>query len=321
MLWLSRPPIDRVIRRRDTDGEPPDDRLLRRGVERGELRRIAPGTYVPTADWQVLTPLARHAQLVWDAAARGEPGRVFGLFAAAALHGMDILGPWPESIDVLVDRRGGGRSTGRIRRHSRDLARVAVAPWGTNFVTTPLQTAVDLIAAVRHLEGVVVADQALWARRSGGPLVRHEDLLSAAHSRTGRGAARAARAADFATPLADSVRESQSRVLIQAMGFPEPELQAAFVLSDGSRAFADFFWRDHRHIGEFDGVGKYADPALLRGRTPRQALVAEKDREDDLRRQVDAFSRWRTPALDDPRVLYNILRGAGLPTRRPRPGR
>ncbi len=47
-------------------------------------------------------------------------------------------------------------------------------------------------------------------------------LVAAAEDLTGRGAARAVRAAHFAVPLADSVRESQSRVLIHVMGFPAP---------------------------------------------------------------------------------------------------
>ena len=111
------------------------------------------------------------------------------------------------------------------------------------------------------------------------------------------------------------------RALIATMGFPAPELQTRFLMPGGRRAFTDFFWRDHRHIGEFDGEGKYRDPDLLRGRTPEQVLLAEKDREDALRRQCDAFSRWRVPALSSPRLLYDILAGAGLPTSKPRPGR
>ncbi|WP_344738173.1 hypothetical protein [Microbacterium awajiense] len=176
-------------------------------------------------------------------------------------------------------------------------------------------------AALRLPEAVAVADQALWHRREGGPLVTCAELRDAAHSRVGRGAARAVRAAEFATPLADSVRESQSRVLVWTMGFPTPELQAHFVLSDGRDAFTDFFWREFRHIGEFDGAGKYRDPRLLRGRSAQQVLLDEKDREDDLRRQVAAFSRWRVRQLTAPRELYDILREAGLPSSRPRPGR
>lgn len=177
------------------------------------------------------------------------------------------------------------------------------------------------MASLRFVEGLAVADQALWRRRPGGPLVRPGELFTAAEGRAGRGSARARAAVAFATTLSDSVRESQSRVLISVMGFPEPELQARFVLLDGSAAHTDFFWREHRHIGEFDGVGKYRDPELLRGRTGEEVLIAEKDREDELRRQVDAFSRWRTPALLRPQLLYDILSRAGLPTDQPRPGR
>lgn len=320
-MWLHEPPLAIVFRRRENDGEPVNDRRLRARIDSGDIVRIAPGVFVPHHSWVALSPLARHAQLVWEAAARMSATQIVSHFAAAAIHGIDILGRWPSVIDVSIAAASGGRSSGGTRRHARDLAAVMTQPWGRHFITTPLQTAVDLIASVRFVEAVPIADQALWARRSGGPLVDSSKLLEAAHSRTGRGAARAVRAAEFATALSDSIRESQSRALIWALGFPAPELQSRFVLSNGREAFADFFWRAHRHIGEFDGAGKYRDPALLKGRTPEQILIAEKDREDDLRRQVDAFSRWRTPALNSPRRLYDILHGAGLPSSHARPGR
>ena len=320
-MWLSAPPLETVYRRRENDGEPVNDRRLRAHVDSGVLTRIAPGAYVDTTAWQRLSPLARHAQRVWEAAMRVRSGAVFSHWSAAALHGIDILGAWPAGIDVSISDAAGGRSSGTVRRHTREMAVIGTIGWRNHEVTVPLQTAVDLTASLPFVEAVAVADQALWARRVGGALVQRDQLLSAAHSRTGRGSARATRAADFASPLADGVRESQSRVLISTMGFPDPELQARFVLSNGREAFTDFFWRDHRHIGEFDGAGKYLDRALLRGRSPEEVLMAEKDREDELRRQVRAFSRWRLPALRSPRLLYDILSGAGLPTTKRRPGR
>lgn len=320
-MWLEQPPLSTVFRRQENDGEPVNDRRLRQRIASGEIVRIARGAYANRAAWRALTPLARYAQLVWECAARMSPGQVFSHFSAAALHGIDILGPWPKTFDVSIASSSGGRSTGIVRRHGRDLAGVAAEPWGLHHVTTPLQTTLDVIASVRFVEGVAAADQALWQRRSPAALVAASDLLESVHGVTGRGAARAVRAAEFATGLSDSVRESQSRVLISVMGFPDPELQARFLLANGREAFTDFFWRDHRHIGEFDGAGKYRHPELMNGRTPEQVLLDEKDREDDLRRQVDAFSRWRVPALDSPRRLYDILAGAGLPTSKPRPGR
>lgn len=320
-MWIDRPPLATVFRRRENDGEPVNDRRLRARLAGGEIVRIARGVYVERAEWDRLTPMARHAQRVWEAGARAASPFVVSHWGAAALHGIDLLGRWPVTIDVSIDTASGGRSSGTFRRHARPLSEIETNAWERHCVTTPLQTAVDILASSRFLEGVVAADQALWNRRPGGALVECDVLRDRAHSVTGRGSARAPRAADFATSLADSVRESQSRVLIALLGFPEPQLQARFTLADGREAFTDFFWPDHRHIGEFDGAGKYRDPGLLKGRTPEEVLLAEKDREDELRRQVTAFSRWRLPALRSPRMLYDILQGAGLPTSRPRPGR
>lgn len=320
-MWTSEPPLRTVFRRRENDGEPVDDRRLRTRLASGEILRIAPGSFVSRDDWERLTPIARHAQRVWEAGARARSQLLFSHAAAAALHGIDRIGAWPTLIEVSTEASSGGRSSGSFRRRGRRLSLVDTEPWQQHVITTPLQTAIDVTAEARFLDGVVAADQALWARRPSGALVTASALQTRVSDMAGRGSARAARAIGFATGLADSVRESQSRVLIAVMGFPDPELQVRFVLSDGRDAFTDFFWREHRHIGEFDGAGKYRDPAQLRGRTPEQILLAEKDREDDLRRQVDAFSRWRLPALQSPRILYDILRRAGLPTSRPRPGR
>ena len=320
-MWKLDPPLRTVFRRRENDGEPVNDRRLRAAIAGGRITRITRGAYVDASQWRLLKPQARHAQLVWEAAARTDSSLTFSHWAAAALHGIDILGSWPSDIDTTIEATTGGRSSGTFRRHARRLEGVETETWGPHRITTALQTAVDLAASLRFAEAVAAVDQALWHRRAGGALVSPTALVEAAHNLTGRGAARAARAAEFAVPLSDSVRESQSRVLIHVMGFPAPELQARFALSNGRNAFTDFFWREHRHIGEFDGAAKYRDPELLRGRTAEEVLLAEKDREDDLRRQVSHFSRWRAPALDQPRLLFDILTAAGLPTRRPRPGR
>ncbi|MGN8553738.1 UNVERIFIED_CONTAM: hypothetical protein OHV15_14255 [Microbacterium sp. SLM126] len=310
-----------VFRRRENDGDPVNDRRLRKRIAAGDIVRVTRGVFVEAASWRALTPNARHAQLVWEAAARSRTSLVFSHWAAAAVHGIDVIGRWPDLIDVCADSPSGGRSSGAFRRHGRRMGDVETIAWGRHRLTTPVQTAVDLASILRFPEATAVVDQVLWAKRPHGPLGEASALRARADDRVERGASRAVRAAGFATHLSDSVRESQSRALISTMGFPEPELQARFVLSDGREAFTDFFWREHRHIGEFDGAGKYRDPGLLRGRTPHEVLLAEKDREDDLRRQCDAFSRWRVRALTAPRLLYDILCAAGLPTSLSRPGR
>lgn len=317
MSWIDEPPLAVVHRRSETMDL--DERRLARSLRSGDFVRISRGSFADAPAWSSLTPIQKHAQLVWEAAARMAPGRIYSHFAAAAIHGMDLLGRWPPYIDV--SGAGVGGSSGSIRRHERDEARLKVLPWFDHFVTTPAQTAVDLAAALPFTEGVVAADQALWARRLGGALATPTEVARLAANYSGRAHSRVQRVAEFARPGADSVRESQSRVLIVGLGFPEPELQHRFELRSGRIAYSDFWWRDYSHVGEFDGIGKYVDPALRRGRSMEESLIDEKDRADELRREVRALSRWRTPALVSPRLLYDILRGDGLPSARPRPGR
>lgn len=234
-MWISEPPLRTVFRRRENDGEPVDDRRLRTRLASGEILRIGPGSFVTRDDWESLTPIARHAQRVWEAGARARSQLVFSHASAAALHGIDRIGAWPELIDVSTEISSGGRSSGTFRRRGRRLSLVDTEPWQRHILTTPLQTAIDVTAEARFLDGVVAADQALWARRPSGALVTASALQTRVGDMTGRGSARAARAIGFATGLADSVREPQSRVLIAVMGFPDPELQVRFVLSDGGR--------------------------------------------------------------------------------------
>ncbi|WP_143033927.1 hypothetical protein [Paramicrobacterium humi] len=140
------------------------------------------------------------------------------------------------------------------------------------------------------------------------------DQLSAALDALGNrhGAEKASRVFAFSTDLSDSVQESRSRVLIYEFGFPCPVLQYELVC-DGRRYLADFWWPVQRHWGEFDGLGKYLSAEFQAGRTPDQIVVAEKRREDAIRRNVAAFSRWDVRDLNDPARLYRILTEAGLP--------
>ena len=316
---LLEPPLDRVFRRRESaDGI--NERRLFRHIERGEVVRIAPGSFVVKPVWAALSDIERHAQRVWEAAARTARGTVFSHHAACSLWSIDVLGAWPELVDVSVNRMTGGRTTGRLRRRTRQMGGLDLRPWGEHFVTSPAQTVIDMASAFPFVDGVIVADRALWSRRAGGSLVSLDELTALARDSGSRGQVRARRVVEFATAESDSVRESQSRVVLDQLGFPAPELQHRFVLHDGRRVRSDFFWEDWDHVGEFDGTGKYTDPAMLSGTTPRQALIREKDREDALRRVVGKVSRWRTPHLERPARLWDILTSAGLPSGKPRPG-
>ena len=94
-------------------------------------------------------------------------------------------------------------------------------------------------------------------------------------------------------------------------GISMPQLQVELFGASGKRYFADFYWPELRLIGEFDGVAKYKDPEFLRGRTPEQALLDEKAREDDLRAARHGFSRWGWGVATSPSRLSTQLRAAG----------
>ncbi|WP_243224906.1 hypothetical protein [Microbacterium sp. CIAB417] len=309
-----------VTRTGERRSDPIDYRHVRRAMDSGRVVRIARGSYALTEPWGALRPIERHRQRVHEAMSRLQGQVVFSHFAAAAIHDIDVLGQWPQSVDVRVARANGGRSTGLIRRRSMGTDEAETEQWNEHFVTSAAQTAMDLAAVLPFTLGVVVIDQVLWWRREGGALATKDELHAILENGSiRRGLVKAQRTLEFGTHLSDSVRESHSRVLIHRLGFPPPLLQHPIRLLDGTLVHPDFYWEHEDHAGEFDGVGKYLDPALLAGRNAEQALIAEKDRADALRRVVSGASRWRTPALRRPRELYDILTADGMRSARPRP--
>jgi len=231
-----------------------------------------------------------------------------------------MLGDWPAVVDVTQERASGGRSDGGIRRHCTGFDSVEVVTLGGYTVTSPAQTVVDLARGLPFADGVVAMDSALHRKRQPHPLTNIDEIYEVLSRFEGRRGFRKARAAAaFATPLSDSPEESHSRVHIHLLGFPPPVLQKQFILRSGDTAEVDFFWEDFQHIGECDGRSKYTDPAFLRGRTTQQALIDEKNRENELRRLVRQFSRWEPRELYPPRRLYDRLVRDGLPTTKRRP--
>jgi hypothetical protein len=313
------PPTLEVRRRREHD-DPVDDRRRAAAVESGRWHRITAGVYVLTCEWLALKPHERHHVLVREVARRMQKPAVLAGAAAAAIHGIDLLGSWPRLVDVRTERATGGRTHGAIRRHALGLDGVAVQPWeGMHAVTTPAQTALDLARWLPFTGAVAAVDQALWARRPGGPLTtvaEIRDLDDFASLR--RWDAHAHRVLSASTDLADNVRESEARLLMKSLGFPAPRLQERRVLRSGRLVFGDFYFPEQDHWCELDGRGKYLSSEGQAHRDVAQSVVDEKNRENEIRREVTGFTRFE-PADIDPRRLYDILTGDGLPSRLPRP--
>ena len=146
------PEIDTI--RRSERMEPLDNRRLRRALDEGTWVKVAPGAFVRSDHWLMLTPIERHRVRVHEVARRLEPGAVISYAAAAAEHGIDMLDPWPEAVDVTCGPATGGRSSGVVRRHTRDRRTLEVMPFGRHMITTPAQTALDLARSLRFLPAV-----------------------------------------------------------------------------------------------------------------------------------------------------------------------
>jgi hypothetical protein len=105
---------------------------------------------------------------------------------------------------------------------------------------------------------------------------------------------------------------------MHATGFEVPVLQQKFSDAEGLVGYSDFYWKESRVVGEFDGVEKYVKPEFLKGRTASQAVVAEKTRENRIRALGINVVRWDWADLMESGTLERKLAAAGVARRRAR---
>ena len=119
-----------------------------------------------------------------------------------------------------------------------------------------------------------------------------------------------------ATTDADTPLETMSRLVIEEFGFAPPVLQHKLWLPElGRFAFLDFFWPGVRVGAEADGRGKYLGDDVD---ASVETVISEKERENAIRRQVRAFTRWDWPEMWRRQPIGERLRQAGVPVvRRP----
>ncbi len=290
---------------------------LYREAARGRLERLAPDVYVERAALAVLAPEARHRRHVEAVWSRARADEVLSHRSAAAWWGLPLYGGLPNRPETVM-RSSDRRSTSRtFLRHSttRDVEPTMLR----GVPVTPLaRTVIDVAAVSPFVSGVVVADAALrlnlLAESSGAPRPLDLDELEFELVRlgSGRGAARARRVTAFADGRAQLPGESVSRCTMLAIGCPIPDLQYELRGSRGQVYHLDFHWADQRIGAEFDGRVKYDDPRYLRGRSPVDVVIEEKEREDEIRPQLAGFGRWGFEVARQPRELANKLHRIGL---------
>lgn len=246
--------------------------------------RVRPGVYAPRAAWETLAPWERYLARV-HAYALVAPGAIFAYESAAALRGLPLFGE-PRDIHVFAPGREASRRFGDVCVHTGVDGRIIERIRGFA-LTSAADTAVDLMRVLPPLLGLAVGDAVMSPARGG--VVQREALIELIASQEHRrGRARLALLLPMLDGAAESPGESVSRGVIVWSGFEPPVLQLVFRL-EGFEDRADFAWPSIRGAGESDGYGKYL------GETREETVervMAEKKREERIRRQCDVFDRW-----------------------------
>lgn len=242
---------------------------LATAVRRGRLLRIRPGAFVEADAWNAAPAVEQHRAMM-DALVLTLPRRpVFALESAALLHGIPVIGGWPDRPRLLESELlpASRRSPIGARVH-RPQHLPEVAEVSGYWASVPRDTAIALAASRSVPGGVAAIDHVLATGLPRVDLERVVDLWRPFH-----GAGRATRALDLATGLAETPLESISLAGILLAGLPAP-LQQVELGARGCRYRLDFLWPELGVAGEADGRAKYETA---------DDLWAEKRREDDIR--------------------------------------
>ena len=286
-----------------------DDRRLQRAVLRGEMTRLRNGAFVRTAVWSTLMPDDRR-RLEAAAAAEMQATYVASHRSAAALWRVPTIRKHDGLVHARVSSAAGTRTEHGVRKHAVHDVDLHLTVVDGIACTTLERTVLDMAATETFAEAVVVLD---WALREHVSKDRLRTVLN--EWSPARGRQRIEAAIDFADGGSGSAGESLSRVEIAEGGLPAPVLQQGFWDADGLIGYVDFWWPEHNRIGEFDGLQKYREPALLNGRSAGEVVVAEKIREDRLRASSTrpGVDRWIWAVLSTRGSLARQLIASGLP--------
>jgi hypothetical protein len=280
-----------------------DLRRLQRGGELVRVRRGAYARHDEPDQWLEL----RHRRLILGTVPQLREGAVVSHGSAAVLHGLPI---WPaavERVHVTRSRSGNGVKRSVVQVHGAPLTAVEIVLIDNLPATSLARTVLDLARTLPMTQAVAAGDRAL-------ALGLATEELNAGLFAMVRwpGIRRARRVVEFLDVRSESPGESASRVRLMEEGLPRPELQRE-IFGSGGRPIArvDFYWKEHKTVGEFDGKIKYGR-LLKPGQRIEDVIFDEKLREDAVRDLDLQVVRWTWPDLYRAGVLRDrVLRAFG----------
>jgi hypothetical protein len=213
---------------------------------------------------------------------------------------------WPaavERVHVTRNRSGNGIKRAVVQVHGTPLDGPAIVLIDNTPVTSLARTVLDLARTWPMTQAVAAGDRALMLGLTRAEL---DAGLVAMERWPGVRAAR--RVVEFLDVRGESVGESVSRVRLTEEGLPAPEPQHEIFGPDGRfMARVDFYWKEQRTVGEFDGKIKYGR-LLKPGQRIEDVIFDEKLREDAVRDLGLQVVRWIWPDL----YRTGVLRGRVL---------
>lgn len=180
---------------------------------------------------------------------------------------------------------------------------------------TSLQdTVLDCLQTLDFCKGLVIADSYLWVSKSDAASLAK--LLDTRRSGC-RNDCAARLTARYAESRAESGGESYARARMIELGYAIPGLQVAFRSTLGGPDMrADFLWNlsDGRTIvGELDGMSKYSNLEITRGKQTTELLVEQNMRDNRLGVYVDSVIHFTFAIVRDTVRFCELLDAYGIP--------
>lgn len=319
---------------------------LHRAAAAGNAVRLRPGAFVKTSPWNKAFPRDRHLASALSIAMTSRRPPVFARETSLMLHRLP-LNTIPREVKLRASSIGAAGTTRRPqpKASKRPLFAERRLAYPKAWADSPSaerpaaalildgqialrsedlhMTLADSLPHMARSSAIMVADAVLSGRRltddGKHPIVAtpmgSEELLGLANlCLTQRAAETFRQLASFASPLSESPGESLSRFCIDELGFQPPELQHQIRDAHGAPlGIVDFWWKELRLAGEFDGKKKYSGGASYSGKDVDSVIREEKLRAERIQEEGIRFVRWMWADLITPQLLADKLSRAGVP--------
>lgn len=246
-------------------------------IRTGELVKVRYGVYAKANVLKAAKddPRLNHAVQVAAVRDRIRKG-VASHHSAALMYGLGLLSKPTDGTVTLTlppGQRTGPYGRAAVIRHTAKLPDSQITKLYGVPVTTAARTVADISRTATFMEGVVVADSALYERHTSKTELRR--VLASCDRWPGIGQAR--QVLGFSSSLAESVLESCARVFLHEHGLPTPALQVNIIGRSGYFvARVDFCWARYWTIAEADGLLKYNDRADAIAQLKRDRLLRDE---------------------------------------------